>query len=124
MKIGPFPENLVVTPEIWLSVSPTPATPHIRSRHPRPAAASPSPPACISSIFLCTSTKHPGYDFNLLHNWFEISNKHTALQNGVLLVIFWFIVVVIFSPFYSVAWLLDNQFCMCIIQSFFLRITI
>jgi len=76
-------------------------------------------------ILLCTSIKHPGNDFNLLHNWFEISNIHIAVHNGVLLVIFWFIVVVIFSPFYSVAWLLDNQFFMCRIQSnFFWRITI
>jgi hypothetical protein len=53
---------------------------------------------------LCTSIKHPGNDFNMLHNWFEISisNIHIAVHNGVLLVIFWFIVVVIFSPFYSV----------------------
>lgn len=70
---------------------------------------------------LCTSIKHPDNDFNLLHNWFEISNILIAVHNGVLLVIFWFIVVVIFSPFYSVAWLLDNQFCMCTIQSFFLK---
>jgi hypothetical protein len=42
-----------------VSVSPTPATPHIRSRHPRPAAASTSPPACISNSFRPRSGRPP-----------------------------------------------------------------